>query len=145
MRGTRNRRTGAVLVEFVLGAGILVAAFAGTWRFGYTFLQYNQLESAVMRGARLAAVMPYDSNSTTPSAAYGNAVRNMVVYGRTTAEGAALVRGLTVEHVRLAVTFTNGVPAEMTVSISGYPIIGSWLLNNKPSVTYPYQGIWAPL
>jgi Flp pilus assembly protein TadG len=48
-------RAGNILVEFALGSGILVMAFVGTFQFGYTFLQYNNLENAVARGARYAS------------------------------------------------------------------------------------------
>jgi hypothetical protein len=55
---------------------------------------------------------------------------------------------LTTGNVNLTVTFTNGVPSAMTVSISGYTInsvFATASLTNKPQVTYAYQGIWSPI
>ena len=48
----------------------------------------------------------------------------------------------------MTVTFANGVPSSMEVSITGYTInalFGTHLLDGKPKVTYPYQGVWAPV
>ena len=58
---------GNVLVEFAIGSGLLVAAFVGTFQFGYTFLQYNNMKNAVARGARYASLILYDSPNDTPS------------------------------------------------------------------------------
>jgi len=55
---------------------------------------------------------------------------------------------LTTGNVSLTVTFANGVPSAMTVSINGYTIDSIFTttnLTNKPQVTYAYQGIWAPI
>jgi Flp pilus assembly protein TadG len=141
-------RAGNILVEFALGSGILVMAFVGTFQFGYTFLQYNNLENAVARGARYASLIPYDSTTTTPSAAFSSAVKNMVLYGSSTAGTSPALPGLTATNVNLTVTFTNEVPSAMTVSISGYSInsiVATATLTNKPRVTYAYQGIWTPI
>lgn len=142
-----NRR-GNAMIEFALGSGILVLAFVGTFQFGYTFLQYNSLENAVARGARYASLIPYDSTTTMPSAAFSSAVKNMVLYGSPTAGSSPVMPGLTTTNVNLTVTFTNGVPGAMTVSISGYTInavVANYTLTNKPRITYVYQGIWEPV
>ena len=54
------------MIEFAIGSGVLLAAFSGTFQFGYTFLQYNNLENAVARGARYASLVPYDSPQRNP-------------------------------------------------------------------------------
>ncbi len=140
--------TGNILVEFALGSVILVMAFVGTFQFGYTFLQYNNLENVVARGARYASLIPYDSTTTAPSAAFSSAVKNMVLYGSSTAGTSPALPGLATTNVNLTVTFANGVPSAMTVSISGYAInsvVAASMLTNKPKVTYAYQGIWNPI
>ena len=136
------------MVEFAIGVGVLLAAFTGTFQFGYTFLQYNNLENAVARGARYASLVPYDSPDTTPSTAFKTAVQNMVLYGTPTAGATPVLPGLATGNVNLTVTFSNGIPAIMTVSISGYKIdsiFASNTLTNKPRVAFTYQGIWTPI
>lgn len=143
----RNRRGNAIL-EFAIGSGVLVAVFVGTFQFGFTFLQYNNLENAVARGARYASLVPYDSATTAPSAAFQTAVQNMVLYGSPTAGTTPVLPGLTTGNANLSVTFTDGVPSAMTVSISGYTInsvFATTTLTKKPQVTYAYQGIWSPV
>ena len=87
-------RAGNIFIEFALGSGILVMAFVGTFQFGYTFLQYNNLENAVARGARYASLIPYDSPTTAPSGTFSSAVKNMVLYGSSTAGASPVLPGL---------------------------------------------------
>ncbi|HEX8985944.1 MAG TPA: TadE/TadG family type IV pilus assembly protein [Bryobacteraceae bacterium] len=143
-----HNRAGNAMLEFALGSAVLVAAFAGTFQFGYTFLQYNNLVNAVARGARYASLVPYDSATTTPSSAFSSAVQNMVLYGSPTAGSTPVLNNLKTENVSLTVTFTNGVPSAMKVSVTGYAInsvFGKVALTSKPSITYTYQGIWSPV
>jgi len=141
------RRRGSSVVEFALGSGVILVAFMGTFQFGYTLLQYNRLENAVVQGVRYASLIPYDSNTTAPSAAFQAAVQNMVLYGSPTTGTTPVLSGLTAQNVTLTVTFTNGIPSAMTVAITGYTIdglFGSSTLTGKPQISYPYQGIWTP-
>src|SRR5713101_5110836 len=97
LRLARNR-DGNAMVEFAIGSGVLLAAFTGTFQFGYTFLQYNNLANAVARGARYASLIPYDSATTVPSAAFQTAVQNMVLCGSPDACAAPVLSGLTAEE-----------------------------------------------
>jgi Flp pilus assembly protein TadG len=147
-RRRKRSRGGNAILEFALGSGLLMAVFAGTFQFGYSFLLYNNLENAVARGARYAAVAPYDSPTSTPSAAFTAAVKNMVLYGSTTAGDTPVLVGLTPANVNFTVQFANNIPGTVTVSITGYTIdatFTSYTLTNKPQVTYIYQGVWAPI
>ena len=140
-------RRGNIMMEFAIGASVMTAVFAGTFQFGYTFYQYNLLKNAVSDGARYASLRAYDSSTTAPSAAFKQAVENMVVYGDPAGGSSPIAPGLSTSNVALAVTFTNAVPTAMTVSITGYTIGAVFItttLNNKPSVTYAYQGIYSP-
>ncbi len=142
-----KRRRGIAAVEFSLGATLLFAAFAGTFEIGYTLLQYGKLEGAVAQAARYAALAPYDSAGATPSSAFLNSVRNMALYSNPAGGSTPVVRGLTPQNIGLVVSFTNGVPASMAVSVSGYSLnalFGSFTLNGKPRANFPYQGVWAP-
>jgi Flp pilus assembly protein TadG len=143
-----NRRRGVAIVEFAAGAGLLLAIFSGTFDFGYTLIQYNRLETAVAQAARYASLVPYDSPTATPSAAFLSSVRNMALYGNPVGGQTPVAGGLTAANIELKVTFANGVPATMQVSITGYNIyalFGSHPLTGKPRVIYPYQGVWAPV
>ena len=143
-----RNRDGSIMVEFAIGAGLMLAAFTGTFQFGYTFLQYNNLQNAVARGARYASLIPYDSADSTPSTAFKAAVQNMVLYGTPTTGANPVLPGLATSNVNLTVKFTNGVPALMTVSISGYTIDSIFAkssLTTKPQVAFTYQGVWSPL
>lgn len=144
----RRGRSGTAIVEFALGSGVLLAAFSGTFEVGYTMIQYNKLETAVAQGARYASIVPYDSATATPSAAFLSAVQNMVLYGSPVAGDSPVLSGLTAGNVNLVVTFANGVPSAVKVSISGNTInalFATYTLTGKPAVTYPYQGVWAPV
>jgi Flp pilus assembly protein TadG len=144
----KPRHRGSAILEFAVGSGVLLAAFTGTFRFGYSFLQYNRLTNAVIQGARYASIVPYDSATSTPSAAFLSSVRNMVLYASPDGGTSTVVPGLTASNVNLTVTFANGVPSTMTVAISGYTIdsvFSSDTLTNKPKFTYPYLGIWSPI
>jgi Flp pilus assembly protein TadG len=136
----RNRR-GSVMVEFAVGVGVLLAAFTGTFQFGYTFLQYNNLQNAVARGARYASLIPYDSPDANPTAAFKTKIQNMVLYGTPTAGATPVLPGFPDFG-------TLGIPLTMTVSINGYKIdsiFAQSVLNNKPKVTFTYQGVWSPI
>jgi Flp pilus assembly protein TadG len=146
---SQRGRAGNIMLEFALGSGILVAAFGGTFVFGYSFYQYNSLANAVNDGARYASLIPYTSTTTTPKPDFLQAVQNMVVYGNPAGGTAPVAPGLTTDKVKLTPVFTNGVPTAMTVYINGYQIDSLFArntltLNNKPQVTYPYVGIYSP-
>lgn len=143
-----NRR-GSVIVELTLSLTFLCALFLGTWQYGYTFFIYGELEQAVRAGARYASVLTYDSATDTPSAGFETAVQNVVVFGDPApASGTTPVApGLTTNNVALTVTFSSGVPTQMTVAITGYAIptyFGSATLTGKPTTTFPFVGIFGP-
>jgi Flp pilus assembly protein TadG len=145
--GLPRCRRGNMLIEFAIGSGVLIAAFTGTFQFGYTFYEYNVLKNGVSDGARYAALRPYDSSSATPSDAFKTAVKNMVVYGDPDGGTNPIAPGLAASNVSVVPIFTNGVPTAMKVSITGFTIdavFKSTTFTNKPSVTYPYQGIYSP-
>src|SRR5260370_29648794 len=96
---SRRGRAGNVMLEFALGSGILVAAFGGTFVFGYTFYQYNSLANAVNDGARYASLIPYTSATATPKPDLLQAVQNMVVYGDPAGGTLPVAPGLTTHKV----------------------------------------------
>ncbi len=142
----RRRQSGNALVEFALAFGFLFPILAGTFQFGYAFFVYNQLQNAVRQGARFAALKTYDSSSATPSTAFRNSVQNAVVYGNPAGGEIPVAKSLTSSNVNLTVTFANGVPAMMTVSIQNYnldALLRTFTLN-RPSASFSYVGVYAP-
>ena len=143
----RRSRSGSAMLEFAIGSGILVAAFTGAFQFGYTFYRYNNLVTAVTAGARYASLAPYDTTTTTPSTAFSNAVKNIVVYGNPGGGTTPVLPGLATSNVVLTPVFINGVPGRMTVNITGYTIdsvFASMVCDTKPKLSFPYQGIYSP-
>lgn len=135
------------VIEFALGSMFLFAAMSGTFEIGYALIQYGKLQGAVAQAARFAAVAPYNSATSIPSAAFLSGVRNMAVYGSPNGGTVPLVKGLTTGDINLSVTFTNGVPGSMKVSVSGYSLnalFASFSLKGKPQAIFPYQGTWQP-
>src|SRR5690242_12881656 len=107
----RRAEDGNVMLEFAIGASMLVATFSGAFEFGYDFYRYDTLATAVSNGARYAALRPYDSSTTTPSSAFKTAVQNMVVYGDPSGTSTAPVTpGLTTSNVKLTVAFSSSTP-----------------------------------
>jgi Flp pilus assembly protein TadG len=146
------------MLEFAIGSSLLVSAFVGTFQFGYTFLQYNNMENAVIRGARYASLIGYNSPNDTPATDFQTAVQNMVLYGAPTAGTTPIVPGLSASNVSVTAcgistvcpgyTSVLGIPQEVTVSITGFTlnsVFSSYSLSGKPFATFTYQGIWEPL
>ena len=143
----KGGRAGNSMLEFALGSSLFLASFAGTFEFGYTFYQYNTLQTAVSDGARYASLQPYDSSTTSPSSSFLAKVQNMVVYGNPSGGTAPIAPNLATSNVNLTVTFTNSAPSAITVYISGYAIdaiFATTTLSTKPKVTYPYVGVYSP-
>jgi Flp pilus assembly protein TadG len=137
LRKTSER--GNALVEFALGFFVLWGLFSGVYQFGYAFYVYNTLLASVNDAAQMAGKLDYD---TSNNAAYLIAIKNMVVYGDTTAGTKSLVPNLTTANVTVT-TDVASMPTNVTVSITGYSInalFQSYSLNNKPRVTTKYYG-----
>jgi hypothetical protein len=105
----RGERDGSVLIEFTLLTPLLVALFLGTWQFGYAYFLYDKAEQAVRAGARYASERTYDSDTSTPSAAFVQGVRNVVLYGDPAGGTTPVVPDLAAANVKVEVSFfANG-------------------------------------
>jgi Flp pilus assembly protein TadG len=143
----KQSQKGSALVEFAIGSSILMAVFAGTYQFGYSFYVYNNLQTAVNNGAKYASLRTYEQATGTPSSCFSDAVENMVVYGNPSGGTIPVAPNLGTDNVFIVTTFSNGVPSTMTVGISNYTIdavFKRFPLTNKPQVTYPFLGRYAP-
>ena len=145
-RERRRRQGGNALIEFALAFGFLFPVIAGTFQFGYAFFLYNELQNGVRQGARYAAFKTYDSSTSTPSTAFRDSVLNSVVYGNPAGGTTPIVPSLTTNNVNLTVTYVNGVPGMMTVSIQNYTLdafLRTFTIN-KPTASFNYVGVYAP-
>jgi len=149
LRLARNRE-GNAMVEFAIGSAVLVAAFTGTFQFGYTFYIYNQLVTAVGNGGRYAAQRSFRAGTPWDIERGNAAIRNMVVYGdpQPVTGAAPLVPNLKPEQVEVRWVATGqGAPRAIDVSIHGYTlnaVFRAFTFEGRPSVEFPYVGRYAP-
>ncbi len=142
-----RRERGNTLVEFALSFALLFTVFTGVFRFGYVYYLYNRLESSVRGGARYGSLRAYDSATATPSGGYQTAVQNMAVYGNPDGAGQPAVPGLTSEKISVTIGMERNVPRQVTLAVTNLQIdavFASFTLNDKPKITFPYMGRFAP-
>lgn len=141
MRTRKNKsERGNALLEFALGFSVLWALFAGIYQFGYSFYIYNAMLTSVGNAAELGSKMTYDTAS--PST-YTNALKNMVVYGNTTAGTTPIVTGLATSNVTVTVNPAGGIPTDLTITINNFTIdavFTHFTFNGKPRGTAVYMG-----
>ena len=135
-----HSRRGSAIIEFALGWSVLWLLFSGVYQFGYAFYIYNSLLTSVANAAELGSKLDYD---TAHPSAYTTSLTNMVLYGDTVAGTKTLVPHLTSANVSVNVTLNNGMPMDLTVSISNYQldaIFKQFTFNGKPRATTVYAG-----
>ena len=141
MKTIKNKsERGNALLEFALGWSILWALFAGIYQFGYSFYVYNTVLTSVANAAELGSKMTYDTAS--PST-YSTALKNMVVYGSTTAGATPIVRGLATSNVAVTVNLAGTIPSDVTITINNYTIdavFTTFTFNGKPRATTVFMG-----
>jgi Flp pilus assembly protein TadG len=131
---------GNALLEFALGFSVLWALFAGIYQFGYSFYVYNTVLTSVGNAAELGSKMTYDTAS--PST-YTTALKNMVVYGSTTAGTTPIVPALAISNVTVTVNPPGGIPTDLTITINNFTIdavFTRFTFNGKPRGTAVYMG-----
>jgi Flp pilus assembly protein TadG len=139
-RSRHNRRKGNAIVEFAFAWAILSFLFSGVYGFGYSLYVYNSLVTAVSGAAKLGAKLDYDVSNT---AAYTNAVKNMVLYGDTTEGERVIVPGLTAANINVTPNLVGGIPTQVTVSITNFQvntIFRNFTFHGKPRLTMLYRG-----
>lgn len=144
----RRLQRGNAIVEFAVSTALLFPLLAGTFQLGYSLYAYNKLESAVKAGARYAALRTYDSSTATPSAAFTQAIQNMVVYANPNGGTTPIIPGLTTDKIVLSVAMYSGTPDMITVTVSSFQIdavVARITLAGKPSSSYRFQGRYAPV
>jgi Flp pilus assembly protein TadG len=125
---TNKKERGATLIEFAIGATVLLTSMFAIVEVGRLLWTHNALRDAARRGARYATVRKND-------AAGQLAVRNVVVYGDPNGGSTPMIPGLTTGQVNLDYQNYNGIQlsSRATVSISNYqfkfavPLVGGTL------------------
>jgi Flp pilus assembly protein TadG len=151
MRFRRNHQRGNALIEFALASAILIPAMVGSFQFGFTFYRYNLLESAVSNGSRYAAYRTYRClNGATDINKVKAAIQNATVYN-TPSPGTSpvpVLPGLKPSDINVTYTLSaTQVPVSVTINVKSYAVnalFSTYTFNNKPKITAPYLGRYAP-
>jgi Flp pilus assembly pilin Flp len=132
-RFNRDER-GAALVEFALGAAIFMTVTFAVLEFGVLLWTHNALTDAARRGARYAINQcnPTDGACANSSTSIER-TKNVVVFGSPSPGTGAqpLVRGLTVEKVKVNYSSFGVSAGKVTVSVDSFdygfvlPLLGS--------------------
>jgi Flp pilus assembly protein TadG len=147
--GRKSSEKGSAVVEFALGAMVIVFAFTGIFQYGYTFYQYSLLETAVHNAAVYAGQEAFPSTAasgTNISSCYAARIGNMVLYGNPNGGSKSILPGLSTSSITVNMAASNGTPSQVTVMINSFTlngVMGSTRLTNKPQATMPYTGRWA--
>ncbi len=120
MKGRRTNReseSGTAIVEFTITAAIFLMIIMAIVSAGHLFFTHNALVESTRRGARYASLIAKpgsqscQNNSTTV-----DAVKNMVLYGTTTAGTTTLVNNLQPSNITVCYSSDYGV-GQGTVSV----------------------------
>ena len=148
-RLSRSER-GIQLAELAIVIPIFTLLFAATAEFGRYFYEYTSLAKATRVGARYLANAKLSSENDT-------CAKNLVVFGNCAGSGEPILPRLATNNITitkrnsLGQVVTVGVPATVTVEITGYQHqslfnLGGLLKNDtfsmdidvKPSITMRY-------
>lgn len=130
----KRSETGIATVEFALTVSIFLMMIIGIFSAGHLFFTHSAAVESTRRGARYAATLakPTEgscaSNSTTV-----DPVKNMVLYGTTTAGSSTLVAGLQPSNITVCYSSDYGVgQGTVSVKIVNYQYtfsIGAFTIN----------------
>jgi Flp pilus assembly protein TadG len=111
-RSNKRLQRGATLLESALVLLTFILMLLGTIDFGQVLYFHQSLVERARAAARYGATDP--TNTT--------AIKNMAVYGSTSASGSPLLPGLTTAMVSVQNPDANTTSARIVVTISGYPL-----------------------
>lgn len=137
----RRGERGAALIEFGLSWAVLWLLFAGLYQFGHAFYTYNNLMTLITNASQMGGRMDYDMSD--PSTATTQ-LKNMVLYGDTTAGSSPLISGLASTNINVQFTTDgNNIPKGVTISIINFQVdcvFTRYSFNGKPRVTNAFMG-----
>lgn len=125
MKGRLNKKeseSGTAMVEFTLTAAAFLMIIMAIVSAGHLFFTHNALVESTRRGARYAALVSkpgteYCQNDSTTV----DPIKNMVLYGSTTAGSAPLVNNLQASNITVCYSADYGVgQGTVSVKIEGY-------------------------
>lgn len=131
---------GNAIIEFALGIGLLALLFNGIFQFGWSFYQYNRVQTLVSNAAVLAARLDFDADQPD---LFTNAIKNMVVYGTPSGGTTPIVPSLSTANINVDVNPSGGMPTDVTITVRSFQInavFTRYHLINKPRVTTVYMG-----
>ena len=136
----KKSERGNAMLEFAIGWALLWALFVGVYQFGYSFYVYNVVMTSVANAAELGSKMTYDTSNASQ---FSTALKNMVVYGDTTAGTTPLVPGLSTSNVNVSINPEDSMPTDITITINNFTIdafFTKFTFNGKPRATTIYMG-----
>jgi Flp pilus assembly protein TadG len=140
MRHRQLHERGNAVIEFALGLSVLALLFTGIFQFGWSFYQYNRVQTLVSNAAVLAARLDFDADQP---ALYTTAIKNAVVYGSPGGGTIPIVSGLSTANVNVNVNPSGGMPTDVTITVRSFTIdavFARYNMTNKPRVTSVYMG-----
>src|SRR5215210_6179227 len=111
IKSFKQDETGATLVEYAIGASVVIVAIFGVLEFGRALWAHNALSDAARQGARYAVLHPFGDPG----------VKNVVVYGDPAGGTQPLLPDMTTANG--AVTYSDDFSVNAgtaTVTITGY-------------------------
>jgi Flp pilus assembly protein TadG len=125
----RGRESGTATMELAVALPLLLLVLMATAEFGRMLSQYDALNKAVRDGARYLAANALAAGGTTGvvtiTPALTTATKNLVVTGKTTGAGTALLPNLTAGNVTVA-NLGNGY-VSVSASYPYVPMLGARL------------------
>jgi len=112
IRNFKQDERGSTLVEYSIGASVVILAMFAVLDFGRALWTHNALTDAARQGARYAALhLPSEDAS----------IKNLVVYGDPAGGATPIVPGLTTANVQITRSADFSVNSgTATVKITGY-------------------------
>lgn len=124
-KNTKSGQRGATLVEFSIGATVLLTAMFGVIEFGRALWTHNALADAARRAARYAvnqsASNPPGVKTTGMNVGPSvTAIRNVAVYGDPAGGSQPMVNGLTPANMNVEYTGFGVGEGTVAVTITNY-------------------------
>jgi Flp pilus assembly protein TadG len=133
----KGSETGIATVEFAITASFFLMMIIGIVSAGHLFFTHSAAVESTRRGARYAATLAKPSTESCVNASTTvDPVKNMVLYGTTTAGSSPLVAGLQASNITVCYSSDYGV-GQGTVSVKienySYTFAIAGLVINMPA------------